>query len=99
MSLIGEFIVAHRDEISAACIARSEKLTSAQGLKREELVDSLPGLLSALGALLRDEDSSPLHRLLDLHLSTRLRQGFAVEEVVNEIILIGPCIFDTWTLH
>jgi len=84
-----------RDVISrnhAAIIERwyeqAKTAASARGLDHPATINAMPRYLSALGA---GDDS---HATIELHLATRLRQGFHLGEIVEEFSLLGRCIAD-----
>jgi len=97
MSQIGQFIEANSGPISQACLSRARTFESAQGLTDEELLSGLPAFVSAVASVLKGQGSQMLDQVLAVHFANRLRQGFGIEDVVNEIMLIGPSIFCIWS--
>src|SRR5437867_980943 len=89
----------YRDEILALWQEEARKAASARGLTRPELMNIIPKYLSAL-AEASDQElgqyTGSLRELVEHHLSARLRQGFDLAEIIEEIALLGRCIARTW---
>lgn len=87
------FAFEHRDEILRAWAAEASKAAAARGLSELELENTIPLCLAALtGEGEGEADSSALGRLLDGHLSDRIRRGFELAEVVEEFAILERCI-------
>src|SRR5881296_4540128 len=99
MLSIAGIAVQYRDEILALWQEEARKAASARGLTRPELMNMIPTYLSAL-AEASDQDlgqyTGSRRALVEHHLSARLRQGFDLAEIIEEISLLGHCIARTW---
>src|SRR5262249_41185102 len=75
------------------------KAASARGLTRPELLNVMPYYLAALahaGPAWAAEENARQHHLIERHLAARLRQGFQLPEILEEIELLGRVITSTW---
>ena len=91
MSSVTEVVQSRAEQIMQLWGIRAERTASAKGLSRPELQNILPKYLRALA----DVDEGAAHRrrrLLESHLSARLRQGFVLPEIIEEILLLGTCV-------
>src|ERR671934_763946 len=91
MSSVTEVVQSRAEQIMQLWSIRAERIASAKGLSRPELQNILPKYLRALA----DVDEGAAHRrrrLLESHLSARLRQGFVLPEIIEEILLLGTCV-------
>jgi len=99
MLSIAGIAVQYRDEILALWQEEARKAASARGLTRPELMNMIPTYLSAL-AEASDQElgqyTGSRRALVEHHLSARLRQGFDLAEIIEEISLLGHCIARTW---
>jgi PAS domain S-box-containing protein len=93
-SRIADFIDEHRDEVVQLYRARARGRPVADAA---EGMSTLPLFLSALARRLRHEDGRILETVLDSHVEDRLRHGLGLEEVVNEISMVGPCVLELWS--
>lgn len=90
MSSVAEVIEEHRESIVAEWAVEARVAASAKGLNHPDLLDIMPTYLAAFGA----RGASPARRraLLENHLSARLREGFRVDEVIEEFAILERCI-------
>src|SRR3989454_9509436 len=99
MLSIAGIAVQYRDEILELWQEEARKAASARGLTRPELMNIIPKYLSAL-AEASDQElgqyTGSLRELVEHHLSARLRQGFDLAEIIEEIALLGRCIARMW---
>lgn len=66
--------------------AQAKTAASARGLDHPATVNAMPRYLAALGT------GDDAHASIEVHLATRLRQGFHLGEIVEEFWLLGRCI-------
>ncbi|HTE52476.1 MAG TPA: ATP-binding protein [Kofleriaceae bacterium] len=95
MSTVGEVIGRHHDAILHLWGAQAGRAASAEGLTPPELISMMPDYLASLGRSGEDdavELSSAQQSLIERHLSRRLRQGFALNEIVTELAVLGRCV-------
>lgn len=85
-----QFIRANTDEIFRCWFHEASKVASARGLARPEFANIMPKYLAALGAADGDLGtfSGPRRKYIESHLSTRIRQGFSLQEVIAELGLV-----------
>lgn len=93
MTTIAQLLDRRSDQIGDYWITQLERRTQARGSTREQMLGSLLAHLKELTAALR----KPLYEALasgivEAPLSLRLRQGFNLDEVVREYVLLGECI-------
>jgi signal transduction histidine kinase len=89
---LGRIIRDDRDRILESWYSEASRSTSARGLSRQEL-DS--GALNLLDALTWPDDatgSAARRSLTERHCSTRLRQGYELADMVEEVQLLGRSI-------
>ena len=94
MGTIVRFIEQHRDDILRGWRESAQAMTSARGLSRPEILNFVPAFLALLGrgALDATALSVEQQRLIENHLSHRLRQGYELEEILAEFALLGRLI-------
>jgi len=95
MIKIAQSIVDNHEKILALWTEAAEKTVSARGLSPHAFRNMIAQYLSALAdpASMGDEARQAL---LEQHLSSRLRQGFELAEIVKEISLLGECVAQLW---
>ncbi len=97
---LADAIDARSDAIAARWLARVATLPLPRPLSREELLDSLPALLRALTALLRQLPGSDARSALEgaelgaTHGEQRVRLGFSLELVVAEYLALRDELLD-----
>src|SRR5689334_89402 len=99
---IGEIITEKRTEIIEHWESEAKKSVSASGLSRSEVLNLVPVYLSSLAqqvSVPTYQECIDQKRLIDSHLSTRLRQGFNVHEIIEEFVALGRCISQTWLMY
>lgn len=88
-----EFIRRHHERLVELWLEQAGRSASARGMESPALRNIMPKYVEALAEA--DEDlgtfSDSRRRHLESHLGTRIRQGFRVEEVVDEVLLLGRC--------
>ncbi len=99
MASLAEIIRTHYAEILDRWTHEAEQAAAARGLDRPEFHDLLPSYLLALADAGDDLGRYQGHRrnLAESHLSSRLRQGFQLAEMVEEFALLGRCIAAMWS--
>ena len=104
LSELGDYLLAHRDEIIAEWLRAVEQnpdISSVDHLKeKKELVDHLPELCQNLAELLKspqsDQNRAEVSRAARLHGKYRWRQGYRLEEVIREASVVRRIISDNW---
>lgn len=96
-SVIERMIAAHTAEILESWIGGAALAAAARGLTRPELVNIMPDYLAALARPGVDHPNRLDLELLENHLSSRLRAGFNLGEVVDEFAILGRAITQTWS--
>ncbi len=96
MASVGELIRQHQEEVIARWTDEVRNADSARGLSAPRLTNIMPAFLASLS-----EDGEPAAtdrrrvQVLD-HLATRIRQGFALGEVLAELNVLERCIVRIW---
>ena len=99
MLSITEIIDKHREEILALWSEKASKAASARGMTRPELMNIIPEYLSSLahaGEQQLGQFTGKRRTLVESQLSARLRQGFDLAEIIEELALLGRCIARMW---
>ena len=99
MASVADVIHEHRDEIVKHWLAEARASASARGLSATALENVMPTYLSALADQVEtgQVDANDRRRAhVQTHLSTRLRQGFSLAEILDEFLLIGKCVSRAW---
>lgn len=91
MSTLAAVIRQHHAEIVRSWSDQAARAASARGLLRPELENLMPLFLEALPGV-GAEAERRRRELVESHLSSRLRQGFHVAEIIHEFALLGRCI-------
>jgi signal transduction histidine kinase/CheY-like chemotaxis protein len=95
---IAAIIREHHDEIIGLWTEEARRSASARGLTKLQFENLMPHFLSELAA--SDTDLGQLsgrqRDLIENHLSTRLRQGFDLAEIVDEIAILGRVVSRIW---
>jgi signal transduction histidine kinase len=94
MLTAAEFIRRHGDEIVTRWFDEARRAASSRGLDRPEFTNLMPTFISALTESRSDLGTFPPRRrqTIESHLASRIRQGFSVEEIVDELLLLGRCV-------
>lgn len=88
-------IEAHGKQIAVLWSHEARQAPSARGLSERELIGTMMAYLASLG---HDDAAEParLRRgqlgLIERHLSSRMRQGFVLNEILTEFAILGRCI-------
>jgi signal transduction histidine kinase len=92
---VGESIQTQHRHIIEDWAAQARRAAAARGLSRPELQNMMPRFLSWLA---ESDGGAPEQgrELVANHLSSRLRQGFNLSEIVEEFALLGRCIAGVW---
>jgi hypothetical protein len=102
MGSIHEVIATHQSEILHMWTQSIRAQPSARGLTPAELASTIPAYLALLGGNGTNKDngatrsgrlSAEQQRILEHHLSIRLRGGFALAEILTELTALGRCLF------
>lgn len=103
LSELADYLLAHREEIIGEWlrgVERNPHISSFHLLRYKELVDHLPKLFENLAELLRSPHSNPpwseISRDARVHGKHRWRQGFRLEEVIQEATILRDIFFDKW---
>lgn len=85
-----EFIRTNKEEILRHWFDEASKVASARGLARPAFTNIMPKYVDALGEADGDLGtfSGDRRKYIEAHLATRIRQGFAIEEIVAELGLL-----------
>ena len=94
MPSAAEFIGHHKHEILDAWLDVASGAASARGLEAPAFRNLMPTFVFALAAAEDDLGtfSAKRRKHLESHLASRIRQGFVVEEIVDELMILGQCI-------
>lgn len=88
-----EFIRRHEADILQGWLEDASLAASARGLERPEFTTVMPKYVAALGGAADLGDFAGSRRKhVESHLASRIRQGFAIEEIVDEFLLLGRCV-------
>src|SRR6266852_4900717 len=94
MASVAETIRKHHAEILRLRAEEAQKFVSARGLTEPAFVNILPSYLSSLSEA--DDKlgrvGSERRALLESHLGARLRQGFNIADIADELALLRRCI-------
>jgi len=104
LSELGDYLLAHRDEIIAEwlrAVAQNPDIISDDHLNgKSELVDHLPELCQNLAELLKspqsDETRADVSNAARVHGKYRWRQGYRLEEVIRETSVVRRIISHNW---
>ena len=104
LSELGDYLLAHRDEIIAEWLRAVEQnpdIISVDHLKgKKELLDHLPGLCRNLAELLKSPQSNQtrteVSRAARVHGKYRWLQGYRLEEVIREASIVRRIISHNW---
>src|SRR5688572_19582157 len=88
MTGVREIIRQHSAAIVSWWMEAVSSAISARGLDRPELQNILPAYLGELAS----GDGPMRRRCLERHFATRIRQGFHLGEICEELALLGRCI-------
>lgn len=89
MATTANIITRHREAILLRWVEGAKNLSAARGLSAGELTNKLCRYLDALG---RGDPTEERRRQLVNHLSARLREGYRLEDVLDELVLLGSCV-------
>jgi hypothetical protein len=103
LSDLGDYLLAHRDEIIGEWLEAVEQnpdISSSDYLKdKEALRDHLPGLCRNLAELLKspsDQTRTEVSRAARVHGKYRWLQGYRLEEVIREASIVRRIISHNW---
>src|SRR2546428_9864894 len=99
MATVAAIVDQHRKEILELWEEEARKAASARGLTRPALMNLMPEYLSSLAQASDQELGQYTGRrraLVEHHLSSRLRLGFDLAEIIEEFALLGRCIARMW---
>ncbi len=89
MATIANIITGHREAILRRWVDEAKTLSAARGLCASELTNKLSRYLDALG---RGDPTEERQRHLINHLSARLREGYRLNDVLEELVLLCNCV-------
>src|SRR6058998_831213 len=92
MATVAAIVDQHRKEILELWEEEARKAESARGLTRPALINLMPEYLSSLAQASDQELGQYTGRrcaLVEHHLSSGLRQGFDLAEIIEEFALLG----------
>ena len=99
MSSVAQIIHAHEDEIMQLWLGEARAAASARGLSKTALENVMQMFLSALADQIETgqlDANDKRHRYVQNHLSSRLREGFELAEIVREFIMMERSIAKLW---
>jgi signal transduction histidine kinase len=98
MTELAHLIRTHHQEILESWTREAGRVAAARGLSRPEFQNVFPTYLLSLAEAGDDlgRFMGERRQLVETHLSSRLRQGFQVAEIVEEFVLLGRCIAALW---
>lgn len=99
LASVAEIIHQREDAIMKRWLELARASASARGLNTAALENIMPLYLSALADQVETgqvDANDRRHKRVQAHLSTRLRQGFDLAEVLEEFRLLGRCIAEEW---
>lgn len=100
MASIAEIIHQHEDEIMNRWVHEARAAASARGLSAVAMENLMPSYLSALAHEFEAGEvnqSARRRKHVQSHLSTRLRQGFDLAEIISEFVLLERLIVAMWS--
>lgn len=98
MTTLAQIITTHHGAIVERWTDEASRVAAARGLDRPAFQNLMPTYLHSI-AEAGDElgyFTGRRRSQLEAHLSSRIRQGFQLPEIVEEIALLGRCIAETW---
>jgi signal transduction histidine kinase len=99
MARLAGIIRTHQATILELWTTQAQQVAAARGLDRPEFQNIIPELLRSLADA--DDDlgrfQGERRKHVERHLSSRLRQGFQLAEIVDEFALLGRCITGIWS--
>ena len=93
MGTIGDVIARHHSEILRMWTQTAQQSPSARELTGPEVASTIPAYLSLLGKGDGVRLSDEQRQLVEHHLSTRLRSGFNLNEILTEFASLGRYVF------
>lgn len=89
MATISDIVARNHEAILARWLEQARRAASARGLDDPALTDLMPRFLASLAA--EEEDGG---EFVERHFATRLRQGFQLAEIVDELALLRHSIVE-----
>lgn len=93
MASVAKMVRDHEAEILRDWLEQAGRAASARGLRGPEFSNMVPRLLAAFG---EGDGAARRTALVTSHVSDRLRQGFDLAEIVEELAILGRSIASTW---
>ena len=90
MATVASIIARRRAEILQRWEAEAKTASAARGLSSFELSNKLSRYLDVLGRW--DDPNGERRRQLTNHLSARLREGYRLNDILEELMLLGTCV-------
>jgi len=94
---IPDLIERRKREIIDRWVESASHAASARGLDRPRLTNLIPDYLSTLGRATGGSPTAEQQRVIETHLSHRLRQGFELSEVLFEFSILARVLGDELT--
>jgi hypothetical protein len=94
MGTISEVIARHHSEIVRSWLQTAERSPSARELSSSELAGTIPDYLSLLAKKDESQLSNEQRRLIEHHMSRRLRAGFNLNEILTEYAALARYVGD-----
>lgn len=90
MATIAETIGSKREAILQSWVAATERIASAHGLSQAVRVNILPLYLVSLAS--PEAAAQERRLLLESHVSGRIRMGFQIDDVIEELVILGRSV-------
>ena len=92
MASVAQLIERHHEQIVSAWTQQARQFASARGLDEPALRNIMPVYLSSL----KDSSADEHRKYVDIHLASRVRQGFQLAEIIGELAILERCIVELW---
>ena len=94
MTTVADVIRQHHSEILRLWKEQAERAASARGLSAPEFRKVMPAFLSSLAE--EPDSAAEEAKHLENHLAARVRQGFDLSEILDELLILGRCVAGFW---
>ncbi|WP_257457991.1 sensor histidine kinase [Archangium lipolyticum] len=99
MPSIADLIERNRESLIQLFLEEARRLPSARNVRPQDVIDNLPEYLDILRALSlgqRGDADYSRRRLEEAHLELRRRQGYTVEDVRTELVILERLLASLW---
>lgn len=99
MASVAEVIHQRHGEIMSLWMEEARRAASARGLTDLALENIMPEYLSALADQIETgqlDAKDQRRKRVEIHLASRIREGFDLAEILNEFVVLGRCISQMW---